>query len=83
MLFIKSKESKDLLEAKNNLGESSKKDKVIFSCDLRDKSNLISSIPQCNQVLIRTRMLKSKNKNKITRVLFKLSKLSKTRVKII
>ena len=83
MLFIKSKVGKALLETKVDFEALNKKDDNDFACNRHEKSNQLSVPTQCPQVLIRTSMLKTKNKNKITRVLFRMSKLSKIKVKSI
>ena len=83
MLNIKSKVEKALLESGLDFETLNKKRDSGFACVRHEKSNQMSVPTQCPQVLIRTRMLKTKNKNKITRVLFRMSKLSKIKVKSI
>jgi len=83
MLFINSKVGKASQGTDEDLDALNKKGDLVFACNRLDKSNQPSKPSQCPQVLIRTSMLKAKNKNKITRVLFKLSKLTKTKVKSI
>jgi hypothetical protein len=83
MLNIKSKVEKALPESGLDFEALNKKGDSGFACVRHEKSNQMSVPTQCPQVLIRTRMLKTKNKNKITRVLFRMSKLSKIKVKSI
>ena len=83
MLNIKSKVEKALLESGLDFEALNKKGDSGFACVRHEKSNQMSVPTQCPQVLIKTRMLKTKNKNKITRVLFRMSKLSKIKVKSI
>ena len=83
MLNIKSKVEKALLESGLDFEALNKKGDSGFACVRHEKSNQMSVPTQCPQVLIRTSMLKTKNKNKITRVLFRMSKLSKIKVKSI
>jgi hypothetical protein len=83
MLFIKSQVGKALLETDVDFEALNKKGDSEFACNRHEKSNQMSVPTQCPQVLIRTSMLKTKNKSKITRVLFRMSQLSKIQVKSI
>jgi hypothetical protein len=83
MLNIKSKVEKALLEKGLDFEGFNKKGDSGFACVRHEKNYQMSVPTQCPQVLIRTCMLKTKNKNKITRVLFRMSKLSKIKVKSI
>ena len=83
MLFIKSKVGKALLDTYVDFEALNKTDDSGFACNRHEKSNQMSVPTQCPQVLIRTSMLKTKNKSKITRVLFMMSQLSKIKVKSI
>ena len=83
MLFIKSKVDQALLGTEMDFEALNKKGDRGFACNRHEKSNQLSVPTQCPQVLIRTSILKTKNKNKITRVLFRMSELSKIKVKSI
>jgi hypothetical protein len=83
MLNIKSQVEKALLGTEADFEALNKKGDSEFACVHHEKSNQMSVPTQCPQVLIRTCILKAKNKNKITRVLNRMLKLSKIKVRSI
>jgi hypothetical protein len=81
MLNIKYQVEKALLGTEVDFEALNKKGDSEFACVRHEKSNQMSVPTQCPQVLIRTCILKAKNKNKITRVLNRMLKLSKIKVR--